>query len=256
MHSCEKGWSGPNCDECLAHPGCEHGSCQSSPMECVCDPGWMGSLCTCPKCKPGLMQLHIYASSLPYIIVRTIGCNMDHGFCANENGTAECLCHPGWSGPDCDTCIKYPGCPDQGTCDRPWECDCSPDLDNPFCNKNNRISTLPEYHHHEMDASCKELNRQTIPDISRQLGTVPPPVNATWSNWSDWEPCSSTCNDGGITIRMRNCTEEGSGGGLMCEDGTAFDGPVSCNAHIPCGKREASCICLPSFRFVECILHK
>ena len=50
----------------------------------------------------------------------------------------ECLCTPGWSGPNCDQCITHPGCPEQGTCARPWECFCEDNSLSKYCFVQNR----------------------------------------------------------------------------------------------------------------------
>jgi len=42
---CRLGWQGPMCKQCAVLPGCGHGTCQG-PLECRCDPGWTGLLCT------------------------------------------------------------------------------------------------------------------------------------------------------------------------------------------------------------------
>ncbi len=44
-------------------------------------------------------------------------------------------CHPGWSGPDCDVCIKLPGCSDHGHCSKPMECECDYGYEGHFCHK-------------------------------------------------------------------------------------------------------------------------
>ena len=44
-------------------------------------------------------------------------------------------CHPGWSGPDCDVCIKLPGCTEHGHCSKPMECICDYGFEGHFCHK-------------------------------------------------------------------------------------------------------------------------
>ena len=109
---------------------------------------------------------------------------MDHGFCTNEKGFAnECICYPGWSGPNCTECVKYPGksatlkaifpllginctchfvpgCPAEGTCNEPWECNCADGVEGKYCNHTVKHNLLPEYYHHHMSLTCRQLNRE------------------------------------------------------------------------------------------------
>ena len=54
----------------------------------------------------------------------------------------ECLCTPGWSGPNCDQCQTHPGCPEQGTCTRPWECFCEDNSLSKYCFVQNKSIPL------------------------------------------------------------------------------------------------------------------
>ena len=42
--SCNIGWTGANCGECIPLPGCLHGYCQKG-LECICETGWLGAHC-------------------------------------------------------------------------------------------------------------------------------------------------------------------------------------------------------------------
>ncbi len=84
---------------------------------------------------------------------------MDHGFCVNEGQTTdECLCHPGWRGPNCTECVPYPGCPAGGTCDEPWECDCPDGVVGEACGVSSP-NTLPKFYHHRMSPKCRNVNK-------------------------------------------------------------------------------------------------
>ena len=49
---CNRGWTGPNCTQCLTLPGCseDNGYC-SKPMECNCKSGYQGTFCEKFKCR-------------------------------------------------------------------------------------------------------------------------------------------------------------------------------------------------------------
>ena len=48
----------------------------------------------------------------------------------------ECICHTGWSGSDCNQCIPYWACPEQGpnSCIEPNDCICFETTNNFICN--------------------------------------------------------------------------------------------------------------------------
>jgi hypothetical protein len=96
----------------------------------------------------------------PFKYLFVSGCSMDHGFCTNDGSiTDECICHPGWKGENCTECIAYPGCPEGGTCNEPWECQCPLGVVGSACGIERKHNTLPKYYHHQMSITCSNVNR-------------------------------------------------------------------------------------------------
>ena len=133
--SCEVGWTGNHCDQCIPMAGCQNGGCDGSPLACKCQDGWMGPFCDCPKCKEG--------------------CNMEHGYCTQPG---QCHCAPGWSGPNCDTCIKHPGCPESGTCTEAWDCFCEIEADDYHCAIKDLSREYDCFKNSYMNESCYHYN--------------------------------------------------------------------------------------------------
>ena len=52
-YSCNPGWLGDRCDECMRYPGCDQGTCQI-PGQCECRSGWGGLLCDKGKLNSSL----------------------------------------------------------------------------------------------------------------------------------------------------------------------------------------------------------
>ncbi|XP_059096770.1 protein jagged-2-like [Tigriopus californicus] len=115
--ACEVGWQGHLCDTCIPLPGCVHGSCNAT-FECNCDlndqgaPMWEGAFCDQPACPD---------------------CHPDHGFCFEP---FECQCHEGWQGPDCQECVKLPGC-FHGSCEdgKTHSCQCDEGWTGHLCDQ-------------------------------------------------------------------------------------------------------------------------
>uniref|UniRef100_A0A6I8PC71 EGF-like domain-containing protein n=1 Tax=Ornithorhynchus anatinus TaxID=9258 RepID=A0A6I8PC71_ORNAN len=59
------------------------------------------------------------------------GCSERHGFCERPG---ECQCRPGWQGPLCRDCVRYPGC-QHGSCAQPWQCRCREGWGGLFCSQ-------------------------------------------------------------------------------------------------------------------------
>lgn len=86
--SCNYGYHGPLCDQCLLRPGCDHGSC-NKPFECICDEGWGGPYCS--------LDLNYCTHHKP----------CKNGTCYNHGqGGYKCECYPGFEGTNCDVPIK------------------------------------------------------------------------------------------------------------------------------------------------------
>nr|CAB3238232.1 Delta-like protein precursor [Phallusia mammillata] len=83
--SCDEGWEGDNCNECIVKTGCMHGSCDQ-PWQCNCDEGWGGKNCDedlqyCERHEP---------------------CS-NGATCVNDRrGGYECACTEGFTGRTCD----------------------------------------------------------------------------------------------------------------------------------------------------------
>ncbi len=61
INSCDEGWKGDRCDECVTLPGCQNGGCVENPLECVCHQGWTGPLCDCPICSDSERRKHSFS---------------------------------------------------------------------------------------------------------------------------------------------------------------------------------------------------
>ncbi|KAM7403188.1 hypothetical protein PAMA_003895 [Pampus argenteus] len=101
---CKPGWQGENCDRCVPFPGCLHGTCEKA-WQCICEEGWVGSLCDQGECK--------------LVLIAEV---RNGGTCTDTDGSAadsSCLCPPGFSGDFCeinlDSCQPDP-CLNGGNC--------------------------------------------------------------------------------------------------------------------------------------------
>lgn len=110
LFRCENGWTGPNCDECIRYPGCQHGTC-NAPWKCNCDKGWGGLFCD--------QDLNFCTNNKP--------CK-NGATCFNTGqGSYTCSCPPGYTGGNCEKRIvnecEHQPCKNGGTCQveiKPW----------------------------------------------------------------------------------------------------------------------------------------
>lgn len=122
------------CNQCVPLPGCEHGSCENA-FDCNCDTDasgnntlWEGAFCDRRKRKQYILtspwNIKMLLSMYTYITAACPEslCDPKHGQCFEP---LACTCFDGWTGEDCKTCRKLPGCVN-GDCEkgRPNTCEC------------------------------------------------------------------------------------------------------------------------------------
>ena len=90
---------------------------------------------------------------------------MNHAYCLEPN---QCICHVGWSGPNCDSCITQPNCPANSSCDNPAGCVCPTSLDGRCRIENNPPMFNKKYPQHKMTTECFRLNDQIQENVSSQ----------------------------------------------------------------------------------------
>nr|AEW42992.1 delta [Nematostella vectensis] len=100
--SCQGGWTGPQCNQCVPHPACVHGTC-NKPFDCICTPGWGSLYCD--------LELDYCGRNNPCI---------NGASCKNTNpGQYKCICKPGYTGINCqhelNECDSSP-CQNGGMC--------------------------------------------------------------------------------------------------------------------------------------------
>ncbi|XP_065845754.1 delta-like protein D [Oscarella lobularis] len=154
QRKCMSGWTGaPQCKTPICKTGCSklHGSC-TKPGQCTCDPGWKGNTCSdCVKksgCKHGdcsngndcICQSHWLG---PLCDQSGLGCN-DHpcqngGTCSVKPNSFRCACPSDFIGSTCNVdmnqCRSNP-CLNGATCDNHangFTCNCPSGYAGQFC---------------------------------------------------------------------------------------------------------------------------
>ncbi|ODM93782.1 Neurogenic locus protein delta [Orchesella cincta] len=189
----------------------------------ICLPGWTGSYCEKPVCRPGCQ-----------------------GTCTIPD---TCECHSGWEGPYCSECVRYPGCK-HGRCTNPWECNCEEGWGGLFCNQDLNYCT-----NHK---PCR--NGGTCFNTGQGSYTCACPVGfigADCETRSDGCTClnGGTCRENG-TATFCQCPEGWSG--LNCEVASfsCDSTPSPCANGGSCSEEpnsnQATCNCAPGFGGVRC----
>nr|XP_040563549.1 SCO-spondin-like isoform X6 [Lepeophtheirus salmonis] len=188
--SCEIGWDGPSCAECIPLAGCQHGSCKGA-LECNCEPGWTGGQCEKPKCndcvngcchEPNKCICDPGWQGINCTECETLS-NCINGKCFKK--PFECVCNPGWKGNGCAEPICRDTChPENGYCQRPGECICKHGWSGRDCTE---CVPYPD---------CNGTCVNNVPWTCTDLGTDNEAKPGQWSLWSTWSSCSKSCGDG------------------------------------------------------------
>lgn len=169
---CASGFTGDGCEiRSLCGPSCErfgkkYGHCDNEKMECVCKKGYEGFDCLYKVddgCS-GSSLLEIGDKS------KQVNCGKDSAkeACLNdcsgsEHGACidgECMCKPGFYGPDCSSRNCPSGCNGHGTCDeKTGKCTCSDAYTGIDCGK---------------DACEKHCNGKGVCDKNSKCNCIPP----------------------------------------------------------------------------------
>jgi len=236
--TCDIGWHGHICDQCLRMPGCVNGYCEQ-PFQCICEDGWEGLFCDKPTCGE---CIHGYCSDSG-ICTCHWGYTGEHcDQCLNhpecQNGQCidkpfECACNDGYEGLYCNTTVCSVGChPEHGMCDQPGECWCKPGWQGPLCDQ-----CVPywscNYGYCDEPFECKCYDGYAGKDCNETTTLIPVDVDGHWGSWGPWSACSAPpgCLHQ-IQTRTRICNNPAPvGNGKYCSsDGSSSSevGPCPC----------------------------
>ncbi len=131
---CYDGFGGDDCSECAAgyHPdaigGCildttcqanscsNHGTCDDSSGEIVCDCGVEYTGENCQVCASGYQDNNHDGTCLANCMTSGLDCGQ-HGLCSDSSGIATCRCQDGYSGQGCTNCSDgFQDNDNDGTC--------------------------------------------------------------------------------------------------------------------------------------------
>ncbi|XP_048864635.1 protein delta homolog 2 [Brienomyrus brachyistius] len=172
-------------------------------------------------------------------------CNLSHGRC-DESGV--CRCDPGWEGPQCEDCVRKPGCL-HGSCHQPWQCTCDSGWAGRFCDKDIYVCTN--------EKPCQNGGTCFTDDMGEYACFCP---EGFWGRNCELKmgPCEKTrspCKNGGLCEDDRGYASQ-----LACRCLAGFSGP-RCELDVddcvlqPCangatcldGVNRFSCLCPPGY---------
>uniref|UniRef100_A0A8D2J8V4 Delta like non-canonical Notch ligand 2 n=1 Tax=Varanus komodoensis TaxID=61221 RepID=A0A8D2J8V4_VARKO len=160
--TCDPGWEGDYCEQCVRMPGCSHGTCHQ-PWQCICQSGWADvHICEHQTpCQNGAQCVYDRDGEYSCLCLegfhgkdcelKTGPCEKagspckNGGLCQDKNGFASnytCKCLAGFIGAHCeidiDDCLMRP-CANGATCldgMNRFSCQCQPGFEGRFCTIN------------------------------------------------------------------------------------------------------------------------
>ncbi|CAE7543968.1 adt-1 [Symbiodinium sp. CCMP2456] len=227
--------------EACAGPILETASCDSERVDCDVSPWSAWDACD-RSCDGGQThrhrEVHRYPSGggadCPSILIETKGCNSQScsghdcrvseweswGFCSTTCGVGQRTRSRqivGLRGVDGHGCYEALGevqaCSSQVECaerDCVWGewaawSYCSRSCDGGIRSRKRHVLKVPSKHGRQCDAEIKE----TIEPCNTHTCSAPDCTDGYWSHWSDWSPCSVSC-DRGTTFRTRQVAKSAS----------------------------------------------
>ncbi|CAE7782976.1 HMCN1 [Symbiodinium pilosum] len=219
----------------------ETASCDSERVDCDVSPWSAWDACD-RSCDGGQMhrhrEVHRYPSGggadCPSILIETRGCNSQScsghdcrvseweswGFCSTTCGVGQRTRRRqilGLRGIDGHGCYEALG--EVQACSNEVECEerdcvwgewaawsyCSRSCDGGIRSRKRQILRVPSKHGRQCDAEIKE----TVQPCNTHTCTTAECSDGLWSHWSDWSPCSVSC-DRGTTFRTRHVAKTAS----------------------------------------------